>query len=198
MNVKRVFIVLLALIIVASSLSAVSAGLLDGLFGSSQNNITDIGGFQFNIPDGYQLDNSSNNYENRYSMLYQSSMMTIFNNSSSLPQDNQIPAGNFFTAMDDDFKSSVVSSINNRIHNDTAMNYVNSAENKTFEILIEHPMQGKEISKDSINSNKTINGIDGIFKEKSGSVEFVYLKDGSAIHIIAPDEGLISNIVVNK
>ena len=111
MNVKRVFIVLLALIIVASSLSAVSAGLLDGLFGSSQNNITDIGGFQFNIPDGYQLDNSSNNYENRYSMLYQSSMMTIFNNSSSLPQDNQIPAGNFFTAMDDDFKSSVVSSL---------------------------------------------------------------------------------------
>ena len=209
MNVKRIIIISLALVFAVSSLSVVSAGFLDGLFGSAQNNVTDIDGFQFNIPDGFKPVNDKN-YENRYSMAYipdyqrslsyhKPDMMIIFNNTSSFPQGNSIPAGNFFTAMDDDFILSDQSSQNySRIHNDTAMNYVNSADNKTFEILIEHPTQGKEISSDAVKPNKTINGIEGEFKQNSDRAEFKYFKGDSLIHILAPDEGLISNIVVNK
>ena len=51
--------------IAISSLSIVSAGLFDGLLGNSQNNIINIDDYQFNIPDGFELDDSAENYNHK-------------------------------------------------------------------------------------------------------------------------------------
>ena len=159
--------------IAISSLSAVSAGLFDGLFGNSQNNITNISGFQFNIPDGYQLNNDSKNYINEISWDVGNGLVAIATDMNKIPDHATV-------------------------YNHTVQNYTNAKDNKTFEIFIESPFNGTGVSNNSINSNKTINGIEGQFKEKSDNVEFIYIKNSSAIHIKAPDESLISNIIVNK
>ena len=59
MNKK--ILVILAFLIVASSITAVSAFDLDGIFGSGENETATIGGIDFNIPAGFKEDSSHYN-----------------------------------------------------------------------------------------------------------------------------------------
>lgn len=170
---KKTILIVAIVIIAIIALVCVAMGLFGGLT-NQQNNITTVGGFQFNIPDGYKLDNLSSESEYEYTWELGGSLsglVAVTNDSS------KVPAG-------------VVA------HNETSKVYNNG--NKTIEIFIEHPFNGSKISSDKLNLNKTINGVQGQFKETSDHVEFVYVKDGHAIHIAAPDESLVSNIIVNK
>lgn len=175
MNIKRTILILVALMIVFISISAVSAGLFDGLFGNSQNNITNISGLQFNIPDGYVVDNTSMN---------RGPVVTWFN--------KDLPSGLVAELLTDDYSKILEGS---EVSNTTERTYTNG--NDTINITIQHPFNGTKYSA-NINSNKTINGFAGEFKENPKECLFKYYDGDTFIIIAAPDESLISNIIVGK
>lgn len=177
MNMRRVLLVTVIFMIAISSLSIVSAGWFDGLFESPQNNIVDIDDYQFNIPDGFELNENSDNYN--YNTFW------FLSSGGGYGFEVEIENGDLSKVPD-----------GAAVFNTTSMNYVNS-EGKNITISIFYPIGDKTYSDNDINSNKTINNIKGQFDENDGDVTFSFFKNESIIRITAPDEDLISNIIVN-
>ena len=177
MKIKHVVLVLLVLVVMCSSLTAVSAGWFDFL--NPQNNIVNISDYQFNIPDGYELDNSADNYDEK--------VYWFLSTGGSY---------GFISEIEDNDFSKVPDGVT--IYNATLRHYVNSAENKNITIRIDHPVNGSGYSESDITLNKTISDIEGQFNQYDDKVSFAYLKDDNVITITAPDESLISNIIVNS
>lgn len=177
MKSKHIVLIFLVLVVLCSSLTAVSAGWFDFL--NPQNNIVNISDYQFNIPDGYELDDSADNYDEKVYWF--------------------LSAGGsygFMAEIEDNDFSKVPDGV--KVYNATLKHYINPAENKTIEIRIDHPVNGSGYSNSDITLNKTINNVEGQFDQNDKGVYFSYIKDDSIITIFAYDEGLLSNIIVNS
>lgn len=178
MDMKKIMILTVVLIIAVTSLSTVSAGLFDGLFGNSQNNIINIDDYQFNIPDGFELDNDSENYNYKAYWFLSAGGEYGFESDIEDGDLSEVPDGA-------------------EVFNQTHMRYVNS-EGKNITINIYYPIGDFTHSDSDLTLNKTINDVEGQFDEEDGTVEFSFLKNKDIISIIAPDEDTLSNIIVNK
>lgn len=193
MNIRRTFLILVALLIVFTSVSVVSAGLFDGLFGNSQNNITNITDLQFNIPDGYALKKSEGNGKVVLSTgKYPFEGGTTIGGGSKNVNVNEISGSDTFGDIVVSYDTS-----NGKLFNVTKQTYSDQNKTKGFQILLLHPINGTKYS-ENITLNKTINGFEGELTELKNSTSFKYYNGDTFVRIIAPDEKLISNIIVAK
>lgn len=154
---------------------------------NKQENITDIHGIKFNIPEGYILnDNASKTGE----LIWKSS---------------DLPSG--MVAIGDKIPNDASA------YNMTQMVYENDTRNISIEVLTDvndsvtktndtvfEPGELKMTALDIFNhypeSNKTINGVDGELSSVGDHMEFNYIKNNSTIKIKAPDEETIKSIIV--
>jgi hypothetical protein len=192
MNIKRILLISLIFLMAVSSLSMVSAGWFD--FGNSQNNIINISDFKFNIPDGYDLDNESADMEEDVGWYVKDAKTGVIEAGTGMQL--AVSGGMKAEIVNNDY-SKVPDGV--KIYNESYKKYVNHDDaNKSVSIYIQHPFNGTAKTDDKLELNKTINDIKGQFEQEEKYCKFTYVKDGSLIEIEAPDEGLISNVIVNK
>ncbi|MBO7718789.1 MAG: hypothetical protein J6S29_01405 [Methanosphaera sp.] len=155
--------------------------------GNNQENITDIQGIKFNIPEGYVLNDNASKIGQ---LIWRSS---------------DLPSG--MVAIGDKIPNDA------NAYNWTRMVYENDTKNISIEVLAdvndsvtktndtvfepgELKMTALAIFNHRPESNKTINGVDGELSSVGDYMKFSYFKSGSVIKIEAPDEETIKSIVV--
>lgn len=169
--------------------------ILDGLFGSS-GNITNISTFQFNIPEGYTLDEDEGNLEEDVGWY-------IKDATSGTIKAGSVQKLGFANSMKVEIKDNDYTDIPNgaKVLNESYKHYSNSNGDDIY-IYIRHPFNGTEQTAEimDLNINKNIKGIDGEFKDYDDSPDecfFEYIKDGSYVKIYAKNEDMVSNMIVN-